>query len=93
MRSMHAVRTQCQNFPVDAIYTILLIHQHPVTNFMKKSNAWLWTSKEEEWYQELKKKISSTKCQGVHHREYEIILITDASDVGVVWYIIPVARA
>ena len=37
---------------------------------------------EEEWFQELKKKIASSNCLGAPHPKGEIVLITDASDVG-----------
>ena len=54
----------------------------PVTDLIKKTNPWRWTDKEEACFQELKKKISSTNCLGVPRPEGEIILVTDACDVG-----------
>ena len=39
-------------------------------------------SREEECFQELKKKIASSNCLGVPRPKGEIVLITDASDVG-----------
>ena len=49
---------------------------------MKKTNPWRWTDKEEACLQELKRKISSTNCLGVPRLKGEIILVTDACDVG-----------
>ena len=54
----------------------------PLTDLIKKTNAWRWTDKEEACFQELKKKISSTNCLGVPRPKGEIILVTDACDVG-----------
>ena len=44
--------------------------------------SWRSTAREEECFQELKKKIASSNCLGVPRPEGEIVLITDASDVG-----------
>ena len=54
----------------------------PLTDLIKKTTPWRWTSREEECFQELKKKIASSNCLGVPRPEGEIVLITDASDVG-----------
>ena len=54
----------------------------PLTDLIKKTTPWRWTSREEECFQELKKKIASSNCLGVPRPECEIVLITDASDVG-----------
>ena len=54
----------------------------PLTDLIKKTNLWRWTDKEEAYFQELKKKISSTNCLGVPRPKGEIILVTDACDVG-----------
>ena len=54
----------------------------PLTDLIKKTTPWRWTAREEECFKELKKKIASSKCLGVPHPEGEIVLITDASDVG-----------
>ena len=54
----------------------------PLTDLIKKTTPWRWTSREEECFQELKKKIASSNCLGVPRLEGEIVLITDASDVG-----------
>ena len=54
----------------------------PLTDLIKKATPWRWTAREEECFQELKKKIASSKCLGVPRPKSEIVLITDASDVG-----------
>ena len=64
----------------------------PLTDLIKKTNPWRWTDKEEACFQELKRKISSTNCLGVPRPKDEIILVTDACDVGG-WYPVPVAGA
>ena len=65
----------------------------PLTDLIKKTTPWRWTSREEECFQELKKKIASSNCLGVPRPEGEIVLITDASDVGGGWYDLPMAGA
>ena len=54
----------------------------PPTDPINKTTPWRWASKEKECFQELKKKIASSNCPGVPRPKDEIILITDASDVG-----------
>ena len=54
----------------------------PVTDPTKKTTPWRWTAREEECFQKLKKKIASSNCLGVPRPKGEILLITDASDVG-----------
>ena len=54
----------------------------PLTDLIKRTNPWRWTDKEEACFQELKKNISSTNCHGVPCPKGEIILVTDARDVG-----------
>ena len=54
----------------------------PLTDLIKKTTPWRWTARGEECFQELKKKIASSNCLGVPRPEGEIVLITDASDVG-----------
>ena len=58
----------------------------PLTDLIKKTTPWRWTSREEECFQELKKKIASSNCLGMPRPEGEIVVITDASDVGGVWF-------
>ena len=54
----------------------------PLTDLTKKTTPWRWTAREEECFQELKKRIASSNCLGVPRPKSEIVLITDASDVG-----------
>ena len=54
----------------------------PLTDLIKKTTPWRWTSREEECFQELKKKIASSNCLGVPRPEGKLVLINDASDVG-----------
>ena len=54
----------------------------PLTDLIKKTKAWRWTDKGEACFQELKKKTSCTNCLGVPRPKGEIILVTDACDVG-----------
>ena len=65
----------------------------PLTDVIKKTTPWRPTAKEEECFQELKKKIASSNCLGVPRRKGEIVLITDASDVGGGWNDLPMAKA
>ena len=54
----------------------------PLTDLIKKTTPCRWTAREEGCFQELKKKIASSNCLGVPRPKGEIVLITDASDVG-----------
>ena len=54
----------------------------PLTDLISKTTPWRWTAREEEFFQELKKKVASSNCLGVPRPKGEIVLITDASDVG-----------
>ena len=54
----------------------------PFTDLIKKTTPWRWTGREEECFQELRKKIASSNCLGVPRPKGRIVLITDASDVG-----------
>ena len=54
----------------------------PLTDLIKKTTPWRWNAREEECFQELKRKIASSNCLGVPRLKGEMVLITDASDVG-----------
>ena len=54
----------------------------PLAGLIKKKTPWRWTAREEECFQQLKKKIASSNCLGVPRPKGEIVLITDASDLG-----------
>ena len=53
-----------------------------LTDLIKKTTSWRWTTRKEECFQELKKKIASSNCLVVPHPKGQIVLITDASGVG-----------
>ena len=42
----------------------------PLTDLIKKTTPWRWTAREEECFQELKKKIASSNCLGVPLKRY-----------------------
>ena len=54
----------------------------PLTDLIKKTTPWRWNARKEECFQVLKKKIASSNCLAVPRPKGEIVLITDASDVG-----------
>ena len=54
----------------------------PLTDRIKKPTPWRWTARGKECFQELKKKIASSNCLGVPRPKGQIVLITDAIDVG-----------
>ena len=56
----------------------------PLTDLITKTNPWRWTDKKEACFQEFKKKVSRTECLGVPRPKNEIILVTDACDVGAI---------
>ena len=66
-------RRQIHNFTYSSV---------PLTDLIKKTTPWRCTAREEECFQVLKKKIASSNCLGVPRPKGEIVLITDASDVG-----------
>ena len=54
----------------------------PLTDLIKNTTPWRWTTRKEGGFQELKKKIASFNCLGLPRPKGEIVLTTDASDVG-----------
>ena len=52
-----------------------------LTDLIKNTTPWRWTAREEESFQELKKKIASSNRLGVPRPKGEIVVITDASDL------------
>ena len=54
----------------------------PLTDRINQTTPWRWTTREEECFQELKKKIASSNCLGVPRPKGKLVLITDATDVG-----------
>ena len=53
-----------------------------LTDLMKKSTTWRWGPQEQQAFDELKDKVANAKCLGVPRAQGEIILVTDASNVG-----------
>ena len=53
-----------------------------LTDLIKKSTTWRWGPQEQQAFDELKGKVANTKCLGVPRAQGEIILVTDASNVG-----------
>ena len=45
----------------------------PLTDLIKKTTPWRWTSRGEECFQELKKKMASSNCPGVPRPKGEIV--------------------
>ena len=54
----------------------------PLSDPIKNTTPWRWTARKEDCFQEFKKKIASSNCLGIPRPKGEIVLITDASDVG-----------
>ena len=65
----------------------------PLGYLVKETTPWRWTAKEEECFQEFKKKIASSNCLGVPCPKGEIVLITEDSGVRGVRNDLPMARA
>ena len=53
-----------------------------LTDLIKKSTTWRWGPQEQQAFDELKDKVANAKCLGVPRAQGEIILVTDASNVG-----------
>ena len=53
-----------------------------LTDLIKKSTTWRWGPEEQQAFDELKDKVANAKCLGVPRAQGEIILVTDASNVG-----------
>ena len=53
-----------------------------LTDLIKKSTAWRWGPQEQQAFDKLKDKVANAKCLGVPRAQGEIILVTDASNVG-----------
>ena len=54
----------------------------PLTDLIIKITPWRSIAREQECFQELKKKVAPCNCLRVPRPKGEIVLITDASDVG-----------
>ena len=53
-----------------------------LTDLIKKSTAWHWDPQEQQAFDELKNKVANAKCLGVPRAQWEMILVTDASNAG-----------
>ena len=53
-----------------------------LTNLIKKSTTCRWGPQEQQGLDKLKDKVANAKCLGVPRAQAEIILVTDASNVG-----------
>ena len=53
-----------------------------LTDLIKKTTTWRWGPQEQQAFDELKDKVANAKCLGVPKAQGEIILVTDASNVG-----------
>ena len=51
-------------------------------DLIKKRTTWRWGPEEQQPFDELKNKLAKAKCLGVPRAQGEIILVTDASNVG-----------
>ena len=53
-----------------------------LTDLIKKSTTWCWGPQEKQAFDELKKKVANAKCPGVPRAQGEIMVVTDASNMG-----------
>ena len=53
-----------------------------LTDLIKKSTTWRWGPQEQQAFDELKDKVSNAKCLGVPRAQWEILLVTNASNLG-----------
>ena len=53
-----------------------------LTDLTKKTATWRWGPQEQHAFDELKDKVANTKCLAMPRAQEEIILVTDASNVG-----------
>ena len=51
-------------------------------NLIQKSTTWRWGPQEQQAFDELRDNVANAKCLGVPRAQREIILVTDASNVG-----------
>ena len=53
-----------------------------LTDLIRKSTIWRWGPQEQQVFDQLKDKVANAKCLGVPRAHGEILLVTDASNVG-----------
>ena len=66
-------RRQIKNFT----YTSAIL-----TDLVKKSTTWRWGPQAQQAFDELRDKVANAKCLSVPRAQAEIILVTDARNVG-----------
>ena len=54
----------------------------PLTDVIKETTTRRWGPQDQQAFDELKDKVANAKCLGVPRAQGEIILVTDASNVG-----------
>ncbi len=54
----------------------------PLSDLLKKTVKWRWTEVEQRCFEELKEKIAQAEILGVPKSTGELVMITDASDIG-----------
>ena len=53
-----------------------------LTDLIRNSTMWRWVPQEQQAFDGLKDKVANAKCLGMPRAHGEIILVTDASNVG-----------
>ena len=53
-----------------------------LTDLIKKTTTWRWGPQEQQVFDKLKDKVSNDKCLAVPRAQGEILLVTDASNLG-----------
>ena len=53
-----------------------------LTDLIKKSTTWRWGPQEQQAFEKLKDRVANAKCLGVPRAQGEVLLVTDASNVG-----------
>ena len=53
-----------------------------LTDLTKKTTTWRWGPQEQQAFDELNHKVANANCLGVPKAQGQIILVTDASNVG-----------
>ena len=62
-----------------------------LTDLIKRSTTWRWGPQEQQAFDELKNNLANAKCLGVPGAQGEMILVTDASNMGPWWNVVPMA--
>ena len=73
IRACNFYRRHIKNFT----YTSAIL-----TDLIKNTTTWRWGPQEQQAFDELKDTVANAKCPGVPRAQGEIILVTDAGNVG-----------